>query len=134
MKPLLALALASIAVPALAAPQAATPVQNSMRRFPGVSDSGNAIISEGLNRPDPQLDGLGGKARTLHDQMAAAVSAPNVDVERVAALLRQYDALQAQGRQRFTERTIATMRQLSAADRSAFLRDLLMAQPGGSQR
>lgn len=143
MKHVLALALASVAGTSLAgmtlagmtlaAPPIARPVQNAMQRFPGVSDSGNAIINEG-NRSDPQLDGISRQVRSVHDQLSAAVSGSAVDVDRVSALLRQGDNLQAQGRQRVTERIIATARQLSVADRAAFLRDLLMPPPGAAQR
>ena len=104
-----------------------------MRSFPGVSNSGNAIIGES-SRPDPQLEALGRQSRSLHDQVNAAINGSNVDVERLAGLLRQGDSLDAQARQRITERIVATARQLSASDRTAFLRDLLTPQQDMPQR
>ena len=125
---ILPLAALTFAAPAPAAPGAVRPVQ--MRTFPGVSNSGNAIINEG-GRPDPQIEALGRQSRALHDQINAAIGSPNVDIDRIAGLLRQGDALDAQVRARITERIVGTVRQLSAADRAAFLRDLLSPQQQG---
>ena len=102
---------------------------SAMRRYPGVSDAGNAIIGEALNAPDPQRNTVVRQLRTLHDDMTAAANAPSVDVDRVAALLKQLDTLQAQYHQAFTDRLIPAMRPLPPADRGPFLR-ALVSPPG----
>lgn len=103
-----------------------------MRRVPGVSDQGNAILNEAMNTPDPQITGLIRQQRQVHDQLVQAALAATIDVDRVAALFKQREDLQAQYRQLLDARLVTALRQLPVADRAPFLRALASpAGPGG---
>lgn len=102
---------------------AATP-----RRFPGVSDAGNAILAKAQTTPDPQLQALARTAKAAHDQLMAAVMAPVIDMDKVAAALKANDDALDAVRLHNSERIIATVRQLSPDDQGTFLRTLVLAQ------
>jgi len=131
----LLIAGAAQAVPPVAAPTAAKPQQpaapaaaNTPRRFPGVSDAGNAILAKVQTTPDPQLQALGRTAKAAHDQLMAAVMAPVIDMDKVAAALKAQDEALDAVRAHNTDRIIAAARLLSDDDRGTFLRTLVLAQ------
>ena len=107
-------------------PGAAAPVQ---RKIPGVSDAGMAILDKAQAAPDPQLSGLIRQQRSVHDQLMAAVMAPKIDVDKVAAILKQSETLQDQLHLRSNDRLTAAVRMLPEEDRGPFLR-ALMTQSG----
>lgn len=115
--------------PASARPQPSGAAQTSgPKRFPGVSDEGNALLAKLQTTPDPQLQALGRQAKAAHDQLVSAAMAPVIDVDKVAAALKaQDDALNAV-RAHNTDRVIMAVRQLSSEDRGVFLRTLVLAQ------
>jgi hypothetical protein len=78
MKRILSLALLLTAGAAQAAPTAAVPASQAPtpKRFPGVSDAGNAALAKAQTTPDPQLQQLSRQARAAHDQVVTAVMAP----------------------------------------------------------
>jgi uncharacterized membrane protein len=119
----------SPAQPAAKPQQPTAPAQTaSPKRFPGVSDQGNALLAKLQTAPDPQLQALGRQARTAHEQLMSAVMAPVIDMDKVAAALKaQDDALDAV-RTHNTERVVAAARQLSDDDRGTFLRTLVLSQ------
>lgn len=136
MKPLVPLAAVLLAAAAQAQPAPVRPAQlgpaqlgqggpGAMRKYPGVSDAGNAILAEALNAPDPQLSTIVRQQRALHDAFVAAAMAPTIDLDKVQALMKQREDLQAQFRQRGDERLLAAMRQLPIADRGPFMRALV---------
>jgi hypothetical protein len=115
--------------PAQGAPAAPPVVQAAPTRFSGVSDAGNAILVKAQTTPDPQLQSLARQLKTVRDQLTSAVMAPTIDVEKIAGILRQQDAIQTQIRTEQTERWIATIQQLPQEDRGIVLRTLLLARP-----
>ena len=105
-----------------ARPGAAAPAP---RKIPGVSDAGNAILAKAQAAPDPQLSALIRQQRGIHDQLISAVMAPTIDIDKIAAILKQAEALQDQFHLRSNDRLIAAVRLLPEADRGPFLRALL---------
>lgn len=131
MKRLIFLALLGVAgagQAVMAAP--ATVVQPPVpKRFPGVSDAGNAVLAKAQTTPDPQLQALAKQQRAAHDQLMSAVMAPVIDVEKVTAAVRQEEAAQAQARAHSNDRLLAVLKQLPDDDRGTFLRTLMMSRP-----
>ncbi|HWI85543.1 MAG TPA: hypothetical protein VNT42_04365 [Sphingomonas sp.] len=109
-----------------AAPAASPPPAS--KRFPGVSDAGNAILAKAQGTPDPQLQALAKQQRAAHDLLTTAVMAPVIDVEKVTTALRQQEAVQTQIRTHNNDRLIAVLKQLPEEDRGTFLRTLVMAK------
>jgi uncharacterized membrane protein len=110
-------------------PAPATPsVAPAAKRFPGVSDEGNAILAKAQSAPDPQQQAIVKQVRAAHDQVMAAVMAPTIDVDKVAAALRAEEAAQAQVRTHNTDRLIAVLRQLPNDDKGTFLRTLVLSR------
>lgn len=114
---------APAAKPAQTAAQAPAP-----KRFPGVSDAGNAVLGKLQTTPDPQLQALVRTAKAAHDTLLSVVMAPTVDVEKAeVALKAQDDALNAI-RAHNTERVILAAKQLPDEDKGTFLRTLVLSQ------
>ena len=113
--------------PAVAAPTAAAQ-QPAPKRFPGVSDAGNAILAKAQSTPDPQLQAIGRQVKAAHDQLMAATMAPVIDIDKVAAALHAQDDALAAARTRNTDRVIMVARQLPDDDKGVFLRTLMLAQ------
>jgi len=139
MKTLIALAALLAAGAAQAVPPVNSPAQpaarpqpsapaNTPRRFPGVSDAGNAILAKAQAAPDPQLQALGRTARAAHDQLMAAVMAPVIDMDKVAAALKANDEALDAVRSHNSERLVAAVRQLPPEDQGVFLRTLVLSQ------
>ncbi|WP_442681038.1 hypothetical protein ACSBM8_07635 [Sphingomonas sp. ASY06-1R] len=101
-------------------------------RFPGVSEAGNAALAKAQTTPDPQRQGLTRQVRAAHDQLTTAIMAPTIDVDKVAAALRQEDAAQAQLRAHNNDRLINVVKQLPEEDRGTFLRTLLLSRRGSA--
>ena len=123
----IAFLLAGVAVaqtpPPAAQPRAgaAAPAQ---RKIAGVSDAGNAILAKAQATPDPQFAALVRQQRTARDELTTALMAPTIDIDKVAAILKQVGTLQDQLRVRSNDRLIAAVRQLPEPDRGPFLRAL----------
>ena len=113
--------------PAAAAPAGAAQPP-APRRFPGVSDAGNAILAKAQTTPDPQLQAIGRQGKVAHDQLVSAVMAPVIDLDRVTAAMRAEEAAQAQLRTHNNDRLLAVLKQLSTDDRDTFLRTLVLAR------
>lgn len=126
----LAAGAAQAAVPPANAP-AAKPAQAAVpapKRFPGVSEAGNAVLAKLQTTPDPQLQSLARTAKAAHDALLSVVMAPVVDVDKAGAALKaQDDALEAI-RAHNTERVIAAAKQLPDEDKGTFLRTLVLLQ------
>ena len=126
---------AAQAVPPVQVPTAAKPQQtaaptpaNTPRRFPGVSDAGNAILAKAQTTPDPQLQALGRAAKAAHDQLMAAVMAPVIDMDKVAVAMKANDEAFNAVRIHNSERIVAAVRLLSPDDQGTFLRTLVLSQ------
>ena len=130
MKAVLALALLAAAVPQVAPAQMPQGGGSAMRRIPGVSDQGNAILDAAMNTPDPALNDLMRQQRQVRDLLVQAATAPSIDVDRVASLFRQREELQSKYRQLLDARLVAALRQLPIADRGPFMRALATPPPG----
>ncbi|WP_116092176.1 periplasmic heavy metal sensor [Sphingomonas crusticola] len=134
MTRILSLALLLVAGAAEAAPTAAAPAAPATtsapapKRFPGVSDAGNAILAKAQTAPDPQFQALGKQVRAAHDQLMSAVMAPVIDVDKVTAALRQEEAAQAQMRTYNNDRMLRAVKQLPEDDRGTFLRTLILSR------
>jgi uncharacterized membrane protein len=98
------------------------------KRFPGISDAGNAVLAKAQTTPDPQLQALGRQAKAAHDQLMAATMAPQIDIDKVAAALHAQDDALAAVRAHNTDRVIQAARQLPDDDKGIFLRTLMLAQ------
>ncbi len=107
----------------LAAASAASP-----RRFPGVSDEGNAVLAKAQTTPDPQLVTLNRQMRAAHDQLITAVMAPVIDVDKVTTAVRAEETAQAAVRTHNNDRLLAVLKQLPDGDRGTFLRTLVLSR------
>ena len=134
MKRIFSLALLAAASAAQAAPTPAAPTVQAPppapKRFPGVSDAGNAVLAKAQATPDPVMQGLVRQQRAAHDLLTTAVMAPVIDVDKVTAALRQEEAVQAEVRTHGNDRLLAVLKQLPEDDRGTFLRTLVMARQG----
>ena len=112
--------------------QSATPAPNPAppvpKRFPGVSDAGNAVLAKAQTTPDAQLQTIVRQQRAAHDQIMSAVMAPVIDVDKFAAALRVEEVAQNEAHARSNDRLIAVVKQLPEEDRGTFLRTLMMAR------
>ncbi|HMI18307.1 MAG TPA: hypothetical protein VK533_02050 [Sphingomonas sp.] len=129
--PSLVLLLAAGAAQAQTAPKSAAPAvaqPQAPKRFPGVSDAGNAILAKAQTTPDPQLQALGRQAKAAHDQLMAATMAPVIDMDKVAAALHAQDDALTAVRTHNTDRLIMAAKQLPDDDKGVFLRTLMLAQ------
>jgi uncharacterized membrane protein len=113
---------------AVAAAPAAAAQPPAAKRFPGVSDAGNAILAKAQATPDPQLQAIGRQSKAAHDQLVSAVMAPVIDLDKVTAAMRAEEAVQAQLRTHSNDRLLAVLKQLSSDDRDTFLRTLVLAR------
>lgn len=134
MKRILSIALLLAAGAAQAVPTAAVPAAQAPapKRFPGVSDAGNAALAKAQTTPDPQLQALGKQVRAAHDQLMTAIMAPVIDVDKVTAALRQEETAQAQMRTHSNDRLIAAVKLLPEDDRGTFLRTLILSRRSGA--
>jgi len=121
----LALLLCAGAVQAATAPNVAPAAS---KRFPGVSDEGNALLARAQTTPDPQLQAIAKQARAAHDQLVSAVMAPVIDLDKVTAAMRAEEAAQGQLRTHSNDRLIGVLKQMSSDDRGTFLRTLILSR------
>ena len=130
MTRILALILLSSAglVQAAAAAAPATTNAPAPKRFPGVSDAGNAVLAKAQATPDPQRVAMLKQQRAARDQLNVAMMASTIDVDAVAAAFRQDEAAQGVARAYDHERIISVLKQLPEEDRGTFLRTLLMSR------
>ena len=130
--PSLVILLAAGAAQAQTAPKPAAPAASAQpqapKRFPGVSDAGNAILAKAQTTPDPQLQALGRQNKAAHDQLMAATMAPVIDMDKVAAALHAQDDALTAIRTHNTDRLIMAVKQLPDDDKGVFLRTLMLAQ------
>lgn len=118
---LLALAGAAGAQQPAPAPTAAKPAAQA-RKIPGLSDDGNAIYAKALGTPDPQLLTIARQQRTTQASLINLAMGATIDIDKLAALLKQRDALQLQFRTRQNEISVAMLRQMTEEDRGIYLR------------
>ncbi len=103
----------------------------SMRKVPGLSDAGNALYAKTFAAPDPDLLAIDRQRRSTHNSLVSLAMGGKVDIDKLADLLKQQDALQSQFRARQNEITLGLLRQLSDDDRGAYLRySLTPPMPG----
>ena len=133
MKRILSIALLLAAGAAEAAPTApaSTAQTPAPKRYPGVSDAGNAALAKAQTTPDPQLQQLSRQVRAAHDQLTVAIMAPVIDIDKVTSALRQEEAAQAQLRSHNNDRLLTVVKQLPAEDRGTFLRTLILSRRAG---
>ncbi|PZU07948.1 hypothetical protein [Sphingomonas sp.] len=126
MRPVDLLALALMVLTALPAtaqtPPAAPAPAHRPTNLPGVSPAGNAILTKLDAQGDPQYSQLRRQQQGLKDQLSNAIMVSEIDVDRVAGLMRQMDLVQGQMRTRSSERVLAALKALPEADRGPFLR------------
>ena len=120
---------AAPAAPATPAPATQAPAP---KRFPGVSEAGNAALAKAQTTPDPQLQQLSRQVRAAHDQLMTAIMAPVIDVDKVTAALRQEEAAQGQLRTHNNDRLLTVVKQLPVDDRGTFLRTLILSRRSGA--
>lgn len=122
MKALALLALVALSVGADAQQPAAGAATAPTRKIPSLSDAGNAIYAKTFGTPDPQLLTISRQQRTVRASLMSLAMGAKVDVDKLADLLRQQQALQDQFRGRQNELTVTMLRQLSDEDRGIYLR------------
>jgi hypothetical protein len=128
--PLMAAGAQQPAPPATAAkPPAAAP---QPRKIPGLSDDGNAIYAKSFGTQDPQLLAIARQQRTLQSSLVSLAMGAKVDVDKLADLLKQRDALQLQFRTRQNEIIVAMLRQMTDDDRGIYLRVSMTPGAGGA--
>ena len=125
---LCASAAQAVPVPATAPTTAKPQPPVAAKRFPGVSDEGNAILAKAQAAADPQLQTIGKQAKAAHDQLVSAVMAPVIDLDKVTAAMRAEEAVQGQLRTHNNDRLLAVLKQMSADDRGTFLRTLILSR------
>lgn len=132
MKALLPLLMLAVTSPALAqapaAPKTANPITTA-RKFPGVSDAGNAILNKAMSTRDPQLVEAVKAQRAARDALVHFAMTPPIDPDRLATLLKESETAQSQVRLRNYELMVAAIRQLNDADRAAYVRTLAPQAP-----
>lgn len=115
--------------PVIGAPTSSAAAQApATKRFPGVSDEGNAILAKAQATPDPQQQTINRELKAAHDQVIAAVMAPVIDVDKVSAAIRAEEAAQAQARTHNNDRLISVLKQLPDDDKGTFLRTLVLSR------
>lgn len=118
------LALAALGAPAFAQ----APPQNRQVRI-DVSPAGQAVIKKFLGTRDPAIVQQMGQLQSLAQRMVALSNAPQLDLARLQALMRQQEGIEAAIRRRGNDRMIAMLTALSPADRVKFVRSMRGAQP-----
>lgn len=121
-------AIAQAAAPAPAPPTSPSPAAPVPKRFPGVSEEGNAVLAKAQITPDPQLQAIVKQQRAAREQLNVAIMAPVIDIDQVAAAFRQDEIAQQQARAHDHDRVVAVLKQLPEEDRGTFLRTLLMTR------
>ncbi|WP_404713970.1 hypothetical protein [Sphingomonas sp. MMS24-J13] len=137
--PILLVAIASGAIAQQPAPpvRPATPPAAgapSVKKIPGLSDDGNAIYAKVFGTPDPQLLATARQQRQVQSSITGMAMGTTVNVDKLADLLKQRDALQLQFRTRQNELTIAMLRQLTDDDRGIYLRYAMTPPPPPAPR
>ena len=118
------LALAFLLVPVAVAAQTPAPAggQPPVLRIPGMSPAGVAALDKLKNRQDPAVPKQMKDEAAIRQQMAAMLSAPTVDVDKLAATMAQARAVQNNGRKIMDDHLLVMLRVLPPADRQPFLR------------
>lgn len=134
LTPILLIAMASAAVAQQPAPMArpATPLAPggpAAKKIPGLSDDGNAIYAKVFGTPDPQLLSVARQQRQVQSSITGMAMGTAINVDKLADLLKQRDALQLQFRTRQNELTVGMLRQLTDDDRGIYLRYAMTPPP-----
>ena len=96
-------------------------------RIPGLSPAGVAALDKLKNQQDPAVPKQIAAEAAMRRQMAALLSAPTVDPDKLAASLAQARAVQANGRKIMDDHLLIMGRALPPGDRPVLLR--AMANP-----
>lgn len=104
---------------ALAQTPAAAPAPLNL---PGVSAAGNATLTKLWRAPDPAFRMILGQLKDISAQLQLESQRPEIDVDKISALLRKREGLSAQSQTRQNDRTIAALKALPVEDRAPFLR------------
>lgn len=126
----LALPLSLLAAAAAAQPPA--PGKPGVVSVPGVSAAGNAALAKFNGRIDPAGKVLAGDEAAFQQQIGALLSAPTIDPDKFAALLKQGQTLASRGQAIRNDHLVTMVRALPPADRAPFLRAVLGARPAGA--
>jgi len=113
-----------LAVSAFAQTPAAKAPSAPSVSVPGVSPAGNAIITKSRNMPDQQLRVILGQLKDVSSQLQLETQRPQIDLDKLATLLKRREGLVAQSQTRQDDRLLALLKALAPEDRAAFLRAL----------
>lgn len=125
---LLAAAAPAASVPAPPAPLSQAARGAAAMKALGMSDAGIAVLRK-QSAPDPDARALFAKRQALRTQLTTAATASPLDVDALAALLRDSSLLEGTMRARSEERIINTLKALPAADRPIFAKAVFNAPP-----
>ena len=119
--------------PAVAAAQAPAPGggQPPALRVPGLSPAGKAALDKFKDRQDPAVPKQLGDETAVRQQMAAALAAPILDVDKFAAALERSRIVAANGRKISNDHLVLMLRALPPGDRKAFLQAVVNPQAAG---
>jgi hypothetical protein len=122
--PLVLMAIAGTATAQQPAPAPAKPATAAAqpKKIPGLSDAGNALYAKAFGTPDPQLLQIARQQRTVHSSLVSLAMGSTVNIDKLADLLKQRDALQAQFRGLQNDLTVAMLRDMTDEDRGIYLR------------
>jgi len=123
---------AALSPAALSAQTPPAPKPAPIKLVPGpqrapLSDEGRTIAAKIYGTPDPRSTQLAADLAALRAERAAMVAAPPIDLDRLEALLRKEEALQAESRTRANDRLMTLLRALPEPDRIIMLQN--MANP-----
>lgn len=104
------------------------------RKIPGLSEEGGAAYAKAFGTPDPQLLAIARQQRAVQSSLVNLAMGAAIDVDKLAGLLKQRDALQLQFRTRQNEIIVAMLRTLGDEDRGIYLRYSMTPPTPGTAR
>ncbi len=124
------LLLAPAIATAQVAPRPAKPAPVQLTTQPRratLSPEGRAVTQRIYGTPDPRMAELTASLAALKADRVQLITSLPVDLDRLEALLRKEETLQAEFRTRTNDRLMALLRELPEIDRAAMLQN--MANP-----
>ncbi len=123
------IALFLFASAALSAQAVPTPRPAPVKLVPGpvrapLSDEGRSVAAKVYGTPDPRSQQLVAELAALRAERAVLTAVAPIDLDRLEALLRKEEALQAESRTRANDRLMTLLRALPEPDRVIMLQNM----------
>lgn len=107
---------------AAAKPAAPIPLTPGARR-PTLSAEGRAIAQRIMAAPDPRVAQIQAEMAAIRQEKLKLIAGPAIDMERIEALLRREEVLQAEHRARQNDLLLTLLRALPDPDRVVLLQN-----------